>query len=124
MSMFQLNPDSNIPYYMQIVQDLRHKIMTSKMHAHEQLPSVRVLARELHVNPNTVQKSYSILKQQELIYSVAGRGDFVADNAERLKSMRKEELVATFVRATKEARDSGMWIDEIFKIVDEAYSET
>lgn len=121
--MFQLDPHSGVPYYQQIVQDLRHKIMTAKMHAHEQLPSVRALARDLQVNPNTVQKSYSILKQEQLIYSVPGRGEYVADNAQMIKEMKREQLVETFVRATKEARDSGMWIDEIFTIIDEAYSE-
>lgn len=120
----QINHDSGIPIYKQIVQDLRHRIMTSKMHAHEKLLSVRALARELNVNPNTVQKSYTILKRDGLIYTVVGRGDFVADNAQKLKTMRREELVSTFVKATKEARDSGMWIDEIINIIDEAYSET
>lgn len=123
MGIFQLNPDSGVPYYQQIAQDMRNKIMTSKMHAHEQLPSVRALARELHVNPNTVQKSYAILKEERLIYSVAGRGDFVAENTQALKKLQREQLVQTFIRATKDARDAGMWIDEIFKIVDEAYSE-
>lgn len=121
--MLELNPDSGIPLYKQIVQDLRSKIMTSKMHAHEQLPSVRALARELHVNPNTVQKAYALLKKEELIYSVAGRGDFVADNALALKELKREHIVQAFVATTKEARDAGMWIDEIFRIVDEAYSE-
>ena len=122
--MFQLKRDSEVPIYLQIVQDLRHRIMTAKMHAHEKVPSVRALARELGVNPNTVQKAYGLLKRDGLIYSVSGRGDFVADNAEKLKALRRDDLISTFVKTTKEARDAGMWIDEIFKIVDEAYSDT
>lgn len=110
------------PIYQQIVQDFRHKIMTKKMHAHERIPSVRALARELGVNPNTVQKAYRILKAEQLIYSLAGKGDFVADNAEALKEMKREHLIRTFIRATREARDSGMWIDEIISIIDDAYS--
>lgn len=122
--MFQISHDSGVPVYQQIVQDLRRRIMTSKMHAHEKLVSVRALARQLNVNPNTVQKSYAILKSEGLIYSVPGRGDFVADDTHNLKALRREELANTFRTATKEARDSGMWIDEIFTIIDEAYSET
>lgn len=121
--MFQIDSSSKIPVYLQIAHDFRHKIMTSKMHAHEQLPSVRSLARELGINPNTVQKAYAELKKDELIYSKPGKGEFVAENQAKLKEMKKDDLIATFVRATKEARDSGMWIDEIFTIIDEAYSD-
>ncbi len=97
-------------------------VMTAKMHPHEQVQSVRSLARELDINPNTVQKAYSILKKQGIIYSVAGKGDYVADNAEKIKTMRKQQIVDSFRAATREARSAGMWIDEIFTIVDETYS--
>ena len=120
--MFRLDHDSGAPVYLQIVQDVKSKIMTAKMHAHEQLPSVRALARALHINPNTVQKSYAILKKQGLVYSVAGKGDFVADNAAKVKEMKRQQIIDMFVLATKEARDSGMWIDEIITIVDDAYT--
>lgn len=119
----QLDRDSKVPVYLQIAQDLRHKIMTSKMHAHEKLPSVRALARDLGINPNTVQKSYASLKSDDLIYSVPGVGDFVAENMSKLKELKREQIVHAFVQTTKEARDSGMWIDEIFNIIDEAYSD-
>ena len=55
---------------------------------------------------------------RDSLYSVAGKGDFVADNAMRIKEMRKEEIREMFVKATREARQSGLWIDEIFTIVD------
>ena len=71
---------------------------------------------------NTIQKSYALLEKEGILYSVAGKGDFVADNAMRIKEMRKEEIREMFVKATREARQSGLWIDEIFTIVDEAYS--
>lgn len=121
--MFELNPDSGVPYYQQIAQDLRNKIMTAKVHAHEQLPSVRTLARTLRINPNTVQKAYRLLKEEQLIYSVAGRGDFVADNVKIIRELKHDNIVEAIVSATKKARDAGIWIDEIFRIIDEAYSE-
>lgn len=51
-----------------------------------------------------------------------GKGDFVADNAAKIKEMKRGEIERMFEVATREARDSGMWIDEIFTLVDEAYS--
>jgi len=110
------------PVYMQIADHLKLLVMMSKMHPHEKIRSVRSMARELGVNPNTVQKAYSILKKEGIIYSIAGKGDYVADNAEKIKLMKKQHIMDTFRKATLEARSSGMWIDEIFTIVDEAYS--
>jgi GntR family transcriptional regulator len=114
--------ETNIPVYVQIVEYIKLLVMTAKMHPHEQVQSVRSLAKELDVNPNTVQKAYSILKRQGIIYSVAGKGDYVADNAEQIKAMKKQRIVDSFRAATLEARSAGMWIDEIFTIVDETYS--
>ena len=120
--MIKLDPSSKKPIYEQIVQGFKSLVMMGKLHAHEQIPSVRSLAKQLGINPNTVQKAYAILKSEGFLYSVAGKGDFVADNASRIKEMKKAEIRELFVKATREARDSGMWTDEIFAIVDEAYS--
>ena len=62
------------------------------------------------------------MEREGILYSMTGKGDFVADNAARIKEMRKQEIREMFQRVTREARDSGLWIDEIFSIVDEAYS--
>lgn len=120
--MIALDPASKKPIYAQIVQGLKSLVMTGKLRPHEQIQSVRRTAKELGINPNTVQKAYALLEKEGILYSVAGKGDFVADNAARIKEMRKQEIHDLFVRATREARDSGLWIDEIFAIVDEAYS--
>ena len=120
--MIKLDKTSKQAIYEQIVQGFKTLVMMGKLHPHEQIPSVRNLAKQLEVNPNTVQKSYAILKNEGFLYSVAGKGDFVADNAAQIKAMRKNEIRDMFVRATREARDSGLWIDEIFAIVDDAYS--
>lgn len=122
MTLIQLDHLSKQPIYRQIVDGLKSLVMMGKLHPHEQIPSVRKMARELGVNPNTIQKSYALLEKEGILYSVAGKGDFVADNAMRIKEMRKEEIREMFVKATREARQSGLWIDEIFTIVDEAYS--
>lgn len=122
MTVLTLDPESKTPIYLQIVQEMKTLVMTGKLHPHEQIPSVRKAAKSLAVNPNTVQKAYAALEREGILYSVTGKGDFVADNAARIKEMRKQEIREMFQRVTREARDSGLWIDEIFSIVDEAYS--
>jgi len=120
--MITVDPNSKTPIYQQIVQSLKSLVMMSKLPAHEKLPSVRRMARQLHINPNTVQKAYSILKDENMIYSIAGKGDFVADNVSKIKQMKKQQLVDSLSLLAKEARDAGMWIEEIFTIIDDAYS--
>ncbi len=120
--MIELNKTSNEPIYMQIVQQIKQQVLYAKMHAHEQLPSVRKLARQLSINPNTVQKAYALLEKEGIIYAVAGKGDFVSGDTMVIKKKKHEHIVKLFHTATQEARDSGMWIDEIFQLVDEAYS--
>ena len=120
--MVKLDPASKKPIYEQIVQEVKSLVMTGKLLPHEQVLSVRKAAKELGVNPNTVQKSYAILEREGILYSVTGKGDFVADNAARIKEMKKQEIRDMFRQVTREARDYGLWIDEIFTIVDEAYS--
>lgn len=119
----KLDPDSQEPVYAQIVQEMRTLIMMKKLHAHEQIASVRAMAKHLGINPNTVQKAYKLLKQEGLIYPKAGRGDFVCEVVvTEEQDVKKDELVEIFRQATLKARDLGMWIEDIFTIVDDAYS--
>lgn len=120
--MITIDKSAKTPIYEQIVQAFKSLVMMSKVHAHEQVPSVRRMARQLHINPNTVQKAYALLKSEKIIYSIAGKGDFVADNVAKIKQMKKQQLVDHLSALAKEARDAGMWIEEIFTIIDDAYS--
>ena len=118
-----LTLDSHSPIYLQILRFIKQGIASGTICYGDELPSRRVLSALLGVNPNTVQKAYAALEREGILYSVTGKGDFVADNAARIKEMRKQEIREMFQRVTREARDSGLWIDEIFSIVDEGYSE-
>ena len=90
------------PLYEQICSKLEELILNGVIKANEPLPSVRSLAIELSINPNTIQKAYSIIKQKGLIYSISGRGSFAADTADILPAKKKEifdELRALFAKA-------------------------
>ena len=75
---FGLDSKSGVPIYRQIVDQIRHGIASGRLRPGEQLPTVRALAVELAVNPNTVIKAYSLLEQQGVLTTEQGSGTFVA----------------------------------------------
>lgn len=117
--MFELDLKSRVPIYEQLVVKLKEMIISEVLKTDEQLPSVRVLARELTINPNTIQKAYRELETQGYLYSIPGKGNFVAsilqnENNEKIKKL-KEELI----KILSEAMYLGMGKDEIIKIATE-----
>ena len=78
MMAFALNPKSGVPIYRQIQDQIRYGIASGKLRAGEQLPTVRALAVDLAVNPNTVIKAYTELERQGVLTTEQGSGTFVA----------------------------------------------
>lgn len=78
--MILINYKDRRPIYEQIVERFSELMVTGVLEQDSQLPSVRSLAVELSINPNTIQRAYSELERQGYIYSVKGRGSFVAEN--------------------------------------------
>lgn len=76
--MFTLNPRSPIPIFEQIVEQVGKYITLGVLKPGDQLPTVRTLAKELGINPNTVAKAYKICEERNLIYSELGKGYFVS----------------------------------------------
>ena len=83
------------PIYEQVVQKLADLILAGVLQENEQLPSVRGLASELSINPNTIQRAYAELDRQGYTYTVKGKGSFVAGN-EPLREKRRNELLKEF----------------------------
>lgn len=78
MITFRLDPKSGVPIYRQIQDQIRYGIAAGKLRPGEQLPTVRALAVDLAVNPNTVIKAYSELERRGLLTTEQGSGTFVA----------------------------------------------
>lgn len=93
--MIQLNYRDAKPIYEQIKDGLRRLIVSNSLSANEKLPSVRELASKLAINPNTIQKAYKELEVEGYIYTIAGRGTFVAERNE-VFGARNEELMEEF----------------------------
>ncbi len=80
------------PIYEQVVERFQRLILTGAMEPDTQMPSVRALATELAINPNTIQKAYTILEQKGFIYPVKGRGNFVSGN----QDLKEQEQTVFF----------------------------
>ena len=76
--MFELDLRSGQPLYEQLMDKVKELIIAEVLKPDEQLPSVRILAQQLTINPNTIQKAYRELERESYIYTQAGRGNFVA----------------------------------------------
>jgi GntR family transcriptional regulator len=102
---FRIHPDSGVPIYLQIVQQVTHAIESGALRAAEQLPPIRTLAVDLVTNPNTVAKAYRELEYRRVIELRQGIGAFVPANspaahlAESIKQAHR--LAATAVRAMR-----------------------
>ena len=109
------------PIYEQIVERFQELMMSGGLEQDAQLPSVRSLAMDLSINPNTIQRAYAELERQGYIYSVKGKGSFVADNSV-LKDGRKQALLKkqkeTALEAWRLDVDRGALKDIIDRIYD------
>ncbi len=99
--MIQLNYRDSKPIYEQIKDGLRRLVVSGAVKKDEKLPSVRELATNLSINPNTIQKAYRELEQEGYIYTIAGKGSYAAQRAD-VASGRNEELMKEFDEIVKE----------------------
>ena len=89
-----LNPSSGTPLYLQLVEHLKHSIETGAIRAGERLPSVRRMAEDLLINPNTVVRAYRDLQHEGIVVLKHGSGVFVSDSiVARTELMKKAEPV-------------------------------
>ena len=96
--------DNDRPIYIQLVEKLRLEIVSNKLKSGERIPSVRELALEARVNPNTMQKALAELENEGLIYTERTNGKFVTTNKELIEKIKKqlaEEKVNNYLQDMK-----------------------
>ena len=101
MLMIQLNYRDSKPIYEQIKDGLKRLIITGAIAPDEKMPSVRELASQLAINPNTIAKAIRELEQEGYIYTITGRGSFAADRKE-ISAGRNDQLLKKFDEIVKE----------------------
>nr|WP_288899719.1 GntR family transcriptional regulator [uncultured Blautia sp.] len=110
------------PIYEQVTEKFRMLIYQEALPAGSRLPSVRQLAMELSINPNTIQRAYAELEQEGLIYPVKGRGNFVAD-ANQILKIKREDYRRELRKTVQKGQSLGIQRDEVIQVVSSCYEE-
>ena len=96
------------PIYEQIVSSIEELAVRGVLEPDSQLPSVRQLAVELSINPNTIQRAYSQLEKTGVIYSVKGKGNFVVADPKRLREEKMEQILQEMEKLLRQALALGV----------------
>ena len=106
--MLGINYRDGRPIYEQVVDEIEHMVVHGVLEPDSQLPSVRQMAAELSINPNTIQRAYSELESRGVIYSVKGKGNFVSPNAAALRERLLRDLQVQITELVRTARELGV----------------
>ena len=118
--MFDIDLQSRTPIYEQLYKRVVELTVKKQLCPNDRLPSVRELAKELGVNPNTVSKAFQNLERDGIIYSLAGRGSFISD---KNGDIIKQNASDNFKTAAKEAMTAGLSSDEMTDIVNKVFQD-
>jgi GntR family transcriptional regulator len=113
----KIDPDNNVPIYLQIVHAIKHLVAAGQLSPGQQLPTVRELAADLRINPNTVARSYDQLNGDGVISTQQGRGTYVHERPDQdnLASVRKEQLQIIMSEALGKALSRGYSKQEVLE---------
>src|SRR5690625_1356004 len=120
MILFNIDFKSRVPIYEQLVDHIRMLIIQNVLGTGEKLPSVRRLAQEMTINPNTIQKAYRELEAEGYIYSVPGKGNFVSDMKHAATPDKIETLMEDLESTAKELIYLDVPVEEIKDVVEQA----
>lgn len=121
--MILLDYKDSRPIYEQVVEKLQELMLLGVLEEDDQMPSVRSLAMELSINPNTIQRAYGELERQGYIYMVKGRGSFVG-SIRRLKEARREKLAGSMRELAKETVSLDMDCETFVNLARKEYGRT
>ena len=111
------------PIYIQIMDYVKYLIIRGELQIGEKIPSVRDIASDLKVNPNTVQRSYSELEREDIIFAKRGLGNFVTEDSsivDKLKKEKANEISSNFII---EIQKLGYNKNESIKIIEKGWIE-
>ena len=110
------------PIYEQVVEKLERLIVGGALEPDAKMPSVRSMGVELAVNPNTIQRAYNQLEQECYLYTVSGRGSFVAPESE-WREGKKKKMLDEWRQVTERAKEAGLGAEELKAELDRVFGE-
>jgi GntR family transcriptional regulator len=121
---FLLNPSSGVPLYLQLQQQIQQRILSGLLADGAQLPSVRELSAELHINPLTVAKVYQNLEKEGFVETRRGLGTYVSHQSPALKmDARRRQIGPAIEQLVIEALHLGLGEKEIESLVAEKFQQ-
>ncbi|GIO56243.1 GntR family transcriptional regulator [Paenibacillus cellulositrophicus] len=115
--------DNNLPIYLQIMNHIKRQIVSGILQPGDKIPSVRELAADLQINPNTIQRTFQELEREEVVETRRGLGRYVTSEESKIMAIKKEmagELLHQFIHGMQEL---GFKNQDIVSIVSEAVAE-
>ena len=119
--MIHIDYQDRTPIYEQLVSRFQMLIIKGILEPDSQMPSVRKLATDLSINPNTIQKAYAILEQEGYIYPVKARGNFVSPNPERGLEKKREEFFEELKGRVAYAKELKISESDLMKQIEQMY---
>ncbi|HLX26434.1 MAG TPA: GntR family transcriptional regulator [Candidatus Cybelea sp.] len=116
-----VDPRSGVPIYLQIIEQIKRSIALGVLQSGEQLPTVKQLAIDLTVNPNTVARAYRELEREQVIETAPGRGSFVRSNGVTESPKLAAEIAGDALDlALREAKSVGLERDDVRRLFEDA----
>lgn len=121
----EVDARSGVPIYLQIVDRVRHAVEVGGLRAGDKLPTVRALAEELTIAPNTIVKAYNELRREGMVESRPGVGTIIVEGIEEVSRERRVEAVYERLRElVKDAASLGISQDELWQRVDAEFERS
>ncbi len=111
------------PIYEQLIDNISKMVLTGVFLPNDAVPSVRQLASELGINPNTIHKAYLELERRGIIYSVKGRGSFVSDNIQAELQRKKNEITASLTETLISAKELGATREDVEAVLNSVFPQ-
>ncbi|NMA86718.1 MAG: GntR family transcriptional regulator [Tissierellia bacterium] len=122
--MFNVDISSSTPIYIQIVDNIKEAVLKGLLEPGEKLPSVREMAKDMRLNPNTVQKAYQELERQKVTITLRGKGTYIStDYKPRKDEDRLMELREMLKKSLVEAHYLGFNEEDIIDMIKELLKE-
>jgi GntR family transcriptional regulator len=119
-AIFTVDPRSGVPIYLQLIEQVKRGVALGTLASGEQLPTVKALALELTVNPNTVARAYRDLERDGIIETSPGRGSFVRNNGTASAELRSDVAEPALDNAIRTAKGLGLDSNEIRRLFERA----
>lgn len=124
MSLITVDLRDRKQLYEQIIDNVKELILSGELEADEKLPSVRSLAKELGINPNTIQKAYTELERQGIIMTMPGRGSIVLTDKKSLAGEKIEAMAEELEKIAQQMRSAGIGAEDFVRIAKAAYERS